>query len=180
MPSAVRDAKRSSARARDTCTTYTHNMSVHNTAVRTTLCTNCTKCALSARHHVVCTVVPSFLESPTRAFSCVPHGGSSLCGAAIPAASCMCPCLVACELVQLPAALCWSSGNVLLPSVGHSVDSRVGVFLDGRLDDAELRFEPVGYVGIDALGTSRSLSVCGCSPFPLLSLCTWWWTPIRS
>ena len=28
---------------------------------------------------------------------------------------------------------------VLLPSVGHSVDSRVGVFLDGRLDDAELR-----------------------------------------
>ena len=68
VPSAVRDAKRSNAkrstaRARDTCTTHTHNMSVRNTTVRTTLCTNCTRCALSARHHFVCAVVPSFFGS---------------------------------------------------------------------------------------------------------------------
>ena len=51
MPSAVRDAKRSNAkrstaRARDTCTTLAHNMSVLNTTVDTTLCTFWARCAL--------------------------------------------------------------------------------------------------------------------------------------
>ena len=51
MPSAVRDAwrsnaKRSTARARDTCTTYAHNAAVHYTSVDTPQCTYSTLCKL--------------------------------------------------------------------------------------------------------------------------------------
>ena len=55
VPSAVRDAKRSNAkrstaRARDTCTTHAHNAAVHFTTVDTPQCTYSTLCTLRAQH----------------------------------------------------------------------------------------------------------------------------------
>ena len=124
------NAKRSTARALDTCTTYTHNMSVHNTTVRTTLCTNCTRCTLSARHHVVCTVVPSFLEvHPLTALPLrVPHDGSSSVLCCGPSSF---SCFLACSF-PLP-----SSGLVCL---GSPRKVR-GWFLDGPLGEAETELD---------------------------------------